>query len=111
MTSSGIMEILGIGLESKVGLLHSFSMTTTLPEFLTHKNESADANAEVLREVERIIRLRTGGTIRELRVVLEEDEVVITGRTSTYYNRQLATHAMLAGFQDGKWRNEIDVNP
>jgi hypothetical protein len=79
--------------------------------FLRQDAKEATAIAEILEQVERNIRLRTGGTIRELRVVLEENTVVITGRTSTYYNKQLATHALLDAMGDRELRNEIDVNP
>lgn len=53
------------------------------------------AKSELTELVERVIRNRTGGQIRELRVDVYNGEVVLTGETSTYYTKQLATHAAL----------------
>ena len=49
----------------------------------------------VTENVERFVQLRTGGTIRGLKVDVVDSVVVISGRTNTYYNKQLATHAAL----------------
>ena len=55
----------------------------------------SDATSELTELVERVIRNRTGGPIRELRVDVFNGEVILTGQTSTYYTKQLATHAAL----------------
>ena len=64
---------------------------------------------EIAETVERYVRLRTGGTIRGLHVEVEDGEVVLTGRTSTYYNKQLATHAALDAAEDLSLINDIKV--
>ncbi len=84
-------------------------MTTTLPKFLTESHESTDANAEVLREVERNIRLRTGGTVRDIQVVFNGEIIVVTGRTSTYYSKQLVSWAAADAASGRDVLNEIEV--
>lgn len=54
------------------------------------------APAESLREqITRLVQSRTGGRIHALSVDVIGGEVVISGRTTTYYLKQLATHAAL----------------
>jgi hypothetical protein len=55
----------------------------------------SDATSELTVLVERVIRNRTGGQIRELRVDVFNGEVILTGITSTYYTKQLASHAAM----------------
>lgn len=64
---------------------------------------------EIAETVERYVRLRTGGTIRALVVEVHDREVILTGRTSTYYNKQLATHAALDAATDLSLTNDIQV--
>lgn len=64
---------------------------------------------EVADTVERYVRLRTGGTIRSLHVDVSDSEVILSGRTSTYYNKQLATHAALDAASELALTNEIEV--
>ena len=63
----------------------------------------------VVERIEQFVRNRTGGMIRDLRVEILDGEVFITGRTATYYNKQLATHAALAVLDDVTLKNEIEV--
>ena len=64
---------------------------------------------EIAETVERYVRLRTGGTIRSLHVEVHDGEVILTGRTSKYYNKQLATHAALDATDDLSLTNDIQV--
>lgn len=65
---------------------------------------------ELPSAIEQVIRSRTSGLIRGLRVlVLDDGEVVITGRTTTYYAKQLATHAALEVCDDRILTNDIEV--
>jgi hypothetical protein len=69
--------------------------------------QSPQALSEV---VERFVRSRTGGMIRGLRVSVIDRDVILTGRTTTYYNKQLATHAALDALEeDTVLTNEIEV--
>lgn len=68
-----------------------------------------DARQAVLDRVERLVRQRTSGLVRGLRVEVLPGEVVITGRASTYYAKQLATHAALEACEDFTLTNDIEV--
>jgi hypothetical protein len=63
----------------------------------------------ISERIERCVRLRTGGMIRGLRVDVAEESVVISGRTTTYYNKQLATHAALDAAKEISLTNDIEV--
>lgn len=60
--------------------------------------------------VEQLVRQRTMGQIRGLRVEVSEHEVVLNGRTSTYYTKQLATHAALDACDHITLINDIEVS-
>lgn len=74
-----------------------------------HGGDSEFSLREIADTVERYVRLRTGGTIRSLRVEVSDGEVILSGRTSTYYNKQLATHAALDAASKLSLTNEIEV--
>ena len=59
--------------------------------------------------VEREVRQRTCGRIRGLQVRVLEGQVVITGRTTTYYTKQLVTHAALETADHLSVMNEVEV--
>ncbi len=60
-------------------------------------------------EIERCVELKTQGMIRGLRVDLAGDCYVISGRTGTYYSKQLATHAALSAGDAVSLTNNIEV--
>ena len=60
-------------------------------------------------EIERFVRSRTGGMVRGLRVEVVDDHVVISGRASTYYAKQLATHAAFDFDREMPLTNDIEV--
>ncbi len=68
-----------------------------------------DTPQDLKDQIEGIVNRRTGGTIRDLHVHVIGNDVVVNGRTNTYYNKQLATHAVLDTLTDIKLSNEIDV--
>ena len=63
----------------------------------------------LIERIERHVQSRTGGMIRGLRIELVGEEVVISGRTTTYYNKQLATHAVLDAVEGYSLTNDIEV--
>ena len=69
----------------------------------------AEPTQNTLEAIERAIRLRTSGQIRDLHVDLSDGELILTGRTSTYYTKQLATHAVLDLVDDLGLSNDIEV--
>ena len=76
----------------------SFTMVPSSPERL-----------ELIEQVEQAVQSRTGGRIRGLRVRIDEGCLIVTGRTSTYYNKQLATHAVRETVDDMTVQNEVEV--
>lgn len=77
-------------------------------ETATLRAVADDPSALILR-LERLVQSRTGSRIRDLRVEVRGEEVVLTGRTSTYYAKQLATHATLGEISPRSLTNAIDV--
>jgi hypothetical protein len=63
----------------------------------------------LVSRIERIVRCRTGGRIRDLRVDVSEDYVVISGVATTYYAKQLVTHAALDEIPGRMLTNAIEV--
>jgi hypothetical protein len=53
------------------------------------------ATESLADEIARVVQSRTGGQITGLSVEVAGAEVTISGRTTTYYLKQLATHAAL----------------
>lgn len=53
---------------------------------------------------------RTGNKILSLQVRIRENVLVVTGRTSTYYSKQLVTHILIGhDLDDTLVSNEISV--
>ena len=63
----------------------------------------------VAERVEQEVRIRTNGRVRGLRVQIQDGHVIITGRTSTYYAKQLVTHAALGAADHFLVMNEVEV--
>jgi len=65
--------------------------------------------SELLGQVEQAVQARTGGRIRGLQIRVNEGCLVVSGSTSTYYNKQLATHAIWDAVEDMTVQNEVEV--
>jgi hypothetical protein len=74
----------------------SLAMLDSLPQSLAEKIEMA-------------VQVRTGGRIRGLQVRIADGEIVISGHASTYYTKQLVTHAALESSDDFIVTNEVEV--
>lgn len=68
-----------------------------------------DAQLPLAARVERLVREKTSGLIRDLRVTVIPGEVALTGRAATYYAKQLATHAALDACEELTLTNDIEV--
>lgn len=77
----------------------SLSLVPAKPEFV-----------ELIEQVEQAVHARTGGRIRGLHIHIEDGCLVISGRTSTYYNKQLATHAVRDTVDELSLLNQIEVS-
>lgn len=62
-----------------------------------------------LEELEGLVQCRTSGRIRDLRIEAYSDRVVMSGRTNTYYAKQLAQQAAMELAGLGQLRNDIEV--
>ncbi len=69
----------------------------------------SDAQQLLVARIERLVREKTSGLIRDLRVRYEPGEIVLTGRAATYYAKQLATHAALDACSDLTLTNDVEV--
>lgn len=69
----------------------------------------ADTAQDFALHLERLVQGRAGSRIRDLRVEVRADEVVLTGRAYSYYAKQLATHAALCAVAPRALTNAIDV--
>ncbi len=52
---------------------------------------------------------KTGGAIRDLHVQFLDDQIILNGRTSRYYLKQLATTAVREILQEDQLLNHIEV--
>lgn len=59
--------------------------------------------------LEELLQHRLGGRIRNLRVRIEEDGLVLQGQASTYYVKQLAQHLAMEETKLPIRANEIEV--
>jgi hypothetical protein len=72
-------------------------------------NAQTRTSHALVERIEHYIQSRTNGMVRDLTVDISEGEVVISGRTGTYYTKQLATHAVLGSLDDVDLKNNIEV--
>jgi len=71
--------------------------------------QTIDVTLELARQLETRIRVRLGGQIRDIRVVCQEDGLVLHGRSRTYYAKQLAQHVVMEITNIPISANEIEV--
>ena len=58
-----------------------------------------------------LVRRRLAGRIRDFRLVLRENGIVLQGRACSYYGKQLAQHEVLRVVNAARLVNEIEVAP
>ena len=63
----------------------------------------------LIEQVEQAVQAKTGGRIRDLQVRIDDGCLVVSGRTTTYYNKQLATHAVRDLVLDLTVQNNVEV--
>ena len=74
----------------------SVAVLDSFPQTLAEKIESA-------------VQVRTGGRIRGLQVRVCDGGIVISGRVSTYYTKQLVTHAAMDASDELLVTNDVEV--
>jgi hypothetical protein len=60
-------------------------------------------------QLESLMQRRLGNRVRDLRIAVQADGVVLQGRTSTYHAKQLAQHAAMELTNLPILANEIEV--
>ena len=70
---------------------------------------SASELIDLINQVEHAVQMKTGGRIHGLRIRLDDRCLIVSGQTSTYYNKQLATHAIRDAVDDLTVQNEVEV--
>lgn len=75
---------------------------------LTHKG--SPRTAENIADLESRIRLRLGSRLRGFRLHVQKGGLILHGYSRTYYAKQLAQHAVMAGSELPILANEIEVH-
>lgn len=65
---------------------------------------------ELIQEMEARVVRRAHGRIRDVKVELHKGGLILRGRTSSYYLKQLAQHALLEAAPLPLLANEIEVH-
>lgn len=60
-------------------------------------------------KLEHFVRDRTNGMLRNLRVTVHDNDIVVSGTATTYYAKQLATHAIFEAVPGANLNNRIHV--
>lgn len=68
---------------------------------LNQRTEDVDLTTQIVR--------RLGNRVRDLRILRQGGGLVIEGRTTTYYAKQLAQHAAMELDRDPILANDIEV--
>ncbi|MDZ4684202.1 MAG: hypothetical protein SH850_03880 [Planctomycetaceae bacterium] len=59
--------------------------------------------------IAQVVRTRTGGRIRGLCICIQGNRLVISGESSTFYDKQLASHAALESVEAFIVQNDLIV--
>ena len=62
-----------------------------------------------LGRLEELVKRRLNGRLRSFELVVRDDGLILRGRTTTYYAKQLAQHAIMAATQVRIAANDIEV--
>jgi osmotically-inducible protein OsmY len=91
-------------------LLYGAARLSSTDDFLDDPLPETLAEAERLAaSIERAVWEETGGGVRDLRVEVSRQGVLLTGRCETYYTKQKAQHAAMAVPGGGQLTNRIQV--
>jgi hypothetical protein len=71
--------------------------------------ETPTLPTECCEELERHILDRTGRRVHGLSVEVRDEQVILRGRTSSYYIKQLAQHCVWDVLPDARLDNAIEV--
>ena len=110
MASSGIPQLLvkkdsaRIAELARPTLKVAFKREVTSLEYIATEKQSELANC-----IRNRIEMRLPGRIHNLRVLVTENAVLLSGYCSTFYSKQLAQHAAMGVLEYERLINNIDV--
>lgn len=87
----------------------SLEWTTSRQPYPLPLPEAPSESEHLALAIERAVRWRTQGGVRDLRVEVDEDRVRLHGYCQTYYCKQLAQQAAMAVPGAGQLTNDIEV--
>jgi hypothetical protein len=68
-----------------------------------------DAASEVEEKLEMAMHSRLSGRVRDLRIIVRDEGVILRGCAATYHGKQLAQHAVMEMTDRPILANEIEV--
>jgi hypothetical protein len=71
---------------------------------------NAFAAPELLQELIRLVLVRTNRRVRDLTIEMSPERIVLRGRSSSYYVKQLAQHGVREMLPHVSLENSIDVD-
>lgn len=91
-------------------LLYEAETVLSGESFADHPLPQTLAEAERLAaSIERAVWRETAGNVRDLRVEVNRDGILLTGHCNTYYAKQKAQHAAMRVPGGGQLTNQIEV--
>lgn len=70
----------------------------------------SDILLEEVAQLELHAQNQLNGRVRDLRLIVRENSLILRGRAHTYYAKQLAQHAVMQGTRLPIQANEIEVS-
>ena len=67
------------------------------------------ATCESLAQIEEQVQCRLTGRVRDFRLLVRDQGLVLLGHARTYYAKQLAQHTVMEATSFPIWANEIEV--
>jgi hypothetical protein len=74
------------------------------------QSPAAIEGSEAIAELETRLQCRFGGRIHHFRLIAQDTGLILRGRSSTYYAKQLAQHAVMEATELPILANEIEVS-
>ena len=85
------------------------SVSRNLRETTLQRESGPAPHAPLSERIRHRIARRLQDRVRDLEVVVRDDKIVLRGRCSTYYSKQLAQHAALGAIENEQLENDIEV--
>jgi hypothetical protein len=70
---------------------------------------SMEASAAAVIHLENLLQHRLVGRVRELRLIIRQNGIVLRGQARTYHAKQVAQHAVMTAAELPILANEIEV--